>query len=559
MLDIEINKRKGSSSGLFSRPSQIPSQIRRNAGINHNELKRSSSPASNLRGMSADAAERWSNKPKKPASNLRGMSADAAERWSNSANSRGTYNIRSGDTLSAIAQRELGSSSRWREIKKPDGSSFGTSEAGRLRVGQQISLPGTSRSTNNRTGSGTQNLRVMSADAAERWSKGSRPQPQLAIASQGERNNDNTLNGVSGVVAGIAVGGFLASRRLSPVPTEASRAAKPLVLSATLPGGRNSIREIPLRRVRFSQGDVSPTLRRNNIPLSQVAQEMRKSGWDYTREPPDLVRFQGRNLSIGGRRIPIGRSQYVTLDNRRLVAAREAGIRNIPARIHSENDSIRHNVPSEPGRAGMAEAKRFELKKVKGIEVRYYIDPKTGITHGTGSRPSNWGEAVRHRGASQRVRGHENFPLQGTKRLPEIKPSESRVANTTLRTAGAVGESRAASMVLRGASRVAAPIGVVLDTWRLASAYKKDGFGQEFRETAGSVAGGWGGAAAGAAGGAAIGSVVPVVGTTAGAIVGGVIGGVAGSEFGDDIEQGAEKAGQVIAGGAKKAWNEVFG
>jgi hypothetical protein len=110
------------------------------------------------------------------------MSPDAAERWSNSANSSGTYNIRSGDTLSDIAQRELGSSSRWREIKKADGSSFSASEAGRLQVGQQISLPGTNSSTNKPGGGETAKLRGMSPDAAERWSNpknSQKPAPNL--------------------------------------------------------------------------------------------------------------------------------------------------------------------------------------------------------------------------------------------------------------------------------------------------------------------------------------------------------------------------------------------
>ncbi|WP_375502896.1 glycine zipper domain-containing protein [uncultured Nostoc sp.] len=125
-------------------------------------------------------------------------------------------------------------------------------------------------------------------------------------------------------------------------------------------------------------------------------------------------------------------------------------------------------------------------------------------------------------------------------------------ANTTLGLTRKVTQSGVTKGVLRGVSRVAAPVGIALDTWQLGSAYKKDGFGKEFRKTAGSVAGAWGGAAAGAAIGSAI---FPGVGT----VVGGAIGGIAGSAWGDDIEQRAEKAGKAIAGGAKKAWNKLFG
>jgi LysM repeat protein/F0F1-type ATP synthase membrane subunit b/b' len=52
------------------------------------------------------------------------------------------YNVRSGDTLWAIAQRELGNGNRWREIKKADGSTFTEAEAQTLWVGQLLYLPG---------------------------------------------------------------------------------------------------------------------------------------------------------------------------------------------------------------------------------------------------------------------------------------------------------------------------------------------------------------------------------------------------------------------------------
>lgn len=226
MLDIESNKRKGASGGLSSRPSQI-SLIRRDEGTIRRELNHSSSPPSNLRGMSPDAAERWSGsaspqpKPKptalntrrygsadaeerwragassqpKPTPNLRGMSADAAERWSNPTKNHGSHTINSGDTLSAIAKRELGSSSRWREIKKADGSAFTESEAGRLQIGQQVHLPGTSGSSNNRAGQPS-HLQGMSADAAETWSGGTRTRSTRSIASSNTWNNA-LLNGTA--------------------------------------------------------------------------------------------------------------------------------------------------------------------------------------------------------------------------------------------------------------------------------------------------------------------------------------------------------------------------
>ena len=51
------------------------------------------------------------------------------------------YVVRSGDTLSAIALRELGNANRWTEIKKVDGSTFTASEAQSIKPGQSIYLP----------------------------------------------------------------------------------------------------------------------------------------------------------------------------------------------------------------------------------------------------------------------------------------------------------------------------------------------------------------------------------------------------------------------------------
>jgi hypothetical protein len=49
--------------------------------------------------------------------------------------------VRSGDTLSAIALRELGNANRWTEIKKVDGSTFTAAEAQLIKPGQSIYLP----------------------------------------------------------------------------------------------------------------------------------------------------------------------------------------------------------------------------------------------------------------------------------------------------------------------------------------------------------------------------------------------------------------------------------
>lgn len=56
--------------------------------------------------------------------------------------SRSAYTIKSGDTLSEIAQQKLGDSSLWREIQKEDGTTFTSEEARRLQIGQVVYLPG---------------------------------------------------------------------------------------------------------------------------------------------------------------------------------------------------------------------------------------------------------------------------------------------------------------------------------------------------------------------------------------------------------------------------------
>ncbi|PSP05212.1 MAG: hypothetical protein BRC51_05810, partial [Cyanobacteria bacterium SW_12_48_29] len=54
---------------------------------------------------------------------------------------RTSYTIKSGDTLSQIAQDELGNSALWEEIKKENGTTFTEEEAGNLEVGEKIYLP----------------------------------------------------------------------------------------------------------------------------------------------------------------------------------------------------------------------------------------------------------------------------------------------------------------------------------------------------------------------------------------------------------------------------------
>lgn len=52
-----------------------------------------------------------------------------------------SYYIKANDQLRFLAEKFLGDETRWREIRKPDGSIFTEEEAGSLQVGQEVCLP----------------------------------------------------------------------------------------------------------------------------------------------------------------------------------------------------------------------------------------------------------------------------------------------------------------------------------------------------------------------------------------------------------------------------------
>src|SRR3954454_4449599 len=84
---------------------------------------------------------------------------------------------------------------------------------------------------------------------------------------------------------------------------------------------------VELSKVEFTQPRVDFTTR-DGQTLGKMARDMVRDGWDVTR-PADIVRIQGDK----GERL-------VTLDHRRLFAAQRAGIKQISARVHGENDEM---------------------------------------------------------------------------------------------------------------------------------------------------------------------------------------------------------------------------
>ena len=65
---------------------------------------------------------------------------------------------------------------------------------------------------------------------------------------------------------------------------------------------------VRLDKVRSTQGNVSARMR-DRRSLLEVAEDLRINGWDYSQQPPDMVRY------------PDGK--ILTLDHRRLVAQAE--------------------------------------------------------------------------------------------------------------------------------------------------------------------------------------------------------------------------------------------
>jgi hypothetical protein len=157
--------------------------------------------------------------------------------------------------------------------------------------------------------------------------------------------------------------------------------------------GSRGVRNVRLDKTWVSQGHVDSKLR-DGTPIEVMAENMRKNGWDYTKEPPNMVEY------------PDGR--IVTVDHRRLVAAKQAGLEEVPARVHPASERINAEI-----------AERFSLKTE-------FTDPETGRVYKLNDVPSNWGEAAKFRSANQRVMGHPDFPIEGSPNFPEIRERKKR-------------------------------------------------------------------------------------------------------------------------------------
>ncbi|MDO5620328.1 MAG: hypothetical protein Q4G24_02520 [Paracoccus sp. (in: a-proteobacteria)] len=184
------------------------------------------------------------------------------------------------------------------------------------------------------------------------------------------------------------------------------------------------------------------------------------------------------------------------------------------------------------GRSVSSGQVRLDEKAANAARKMEYVFADNPVT---GAKGPNAKATSRLNTAAARSGGHINSSYR-----PDISAKPS--------TMKAVQASSVTSKVLRGAGKVAIPVGLVVDTVLIGSAVKADGgkFGSNTKTAVAASAGGWAGAAGGAAAGAKIGALAGALGGPAGAAVGavagGIIGGIAGAIGGSTL---GEKLGKL--------------
>ncbi len=142
-------------------------------------------------------------------------------------------------------------------------------------------------------------------------------------------------------------------------------------------------KKVPLDKIRWSQKTVSAKTS-DGRTINEVADAMKNNGWDISRDPPDMVDW--------------GDGEFQTLDHRRLIAAKRAGLNDVPANVHAVDEPLTTD-----------EQLRFRFQKT-------FTDPVTGTTFQKGDVPKTWGEAAMGRAAKQ----GSNFPLRGSTQEPTV-------------------------------------------------------------------------------------------------------------------------------------------
>lgn len=186
---------------------------------------------------------------------------------------------------------------------------------------------------------------------------------------------------------------------------------------------------------------------------------------------------------------------------------------------------------------------RYGLEPARGATVTGIRDLSAGRVNAAGNAVGDW--LVRldspHKGT--------NFPhINLNPNLTGVSDPHLKISPGMLRSAGT------GARILNATGKIAVPLAVGVDSYRLYNAYSADGgqIGDNTIRTGASIAGGWTGAAvggaAGAKGGAAIGGAIGAffggVGAAPGAAIGGILGGIGGAILG---AFGGSSAGEAIA------------
>ena len=170
-----------------------------------------------------------------------------------------------------------------------------------------------------------------------------------------------------------------------------------------VPAGSNAQLE-KASKLKFSQENIGPTTGDGSLTIGELTETMRTKGW--RGEPLQVVRMEDGSL--------------VSLDNRRLTAAQNAGLKQVPVNIHSADAKL----PKDWADAG------FKLKKaIRRLDDGTLVvgGNKGTVVYPKGHVAQTYKEAVLVRTANQgKIKSGagkgETFPLGGRTEKPRVRP-----------------------------------------------------------------------------------------------------------------------------------------